>query len=352
MSKYLHLVVKEIIRETSDAVTISFWHPVHQAVSYKPGQFLTLIPEINGKKVRRSYSMSSSPHTDASLAITVKRVPGGLVSNWLIDHLKVGDALEVMEPMGHFSPELNASNNRSVVLFGAGSGITPLLSIAKSVLMIEPKSKVTLIYGNRTHEGIIFKKLLDNMEIKYAGRLEVQHILSQPHELWVGQTGRIGQGKAIHCIRELRIDVATTDFFICGPEGMMDEVQKALKLLGAPAERVHQEHFFVSHEEESTPHEEEDGSLKAQLVTVHYEGSEYQVEVKPHQTILEAFLDHDIDLPYSCQAGMCTACMGKCVQGKVKMDEEDGLTDKEIQQGYVLTCVAHPMSKDVVIEVE
>jgi ring-1,2-phenylacetyl-CoA epoxidase subunit PaaE len=257
-----------------------------------------------------------------------------------------------MEPMGHFSPELNASNARHVVLFGAGSGITPLLSIAKSVLTIEPNSKVTLIYGNRIQEGIIFKKLLDNMEIKYAGRLEVQHILSQPNELWVGQTGRIGQGKAIHCVRELRINVANTDFFICGPEGMMEEVQKALKLLGAPSERVHQEHFFVSHEESPMPIEEEDGSLKAQLVTVHYEGSEYQVEVKPHQTILEAFLDHDIDLPYSCQAGMCTACMGKCVQGKVKMDEEDGLTDKEIQQGYVLTCVAHPMSKDVVIEVE
>ncbi|MFN8353352.1 MAG: ferredoxin--NADP reductase [Spirosomataceae bacterium] len=351
MSKYLHLVVKEVIRETSDTVTISFWHPVHQAVSYKPGQFLTLIPEINGKKVRRSYSMSSSPHTDASLAITVKRVPGGLVSNWLNDHVKAGDALEVMEPMGHFTPELNPNNARHVVLFGAGSGITPLISIAKSVLTIESKSKVSLIYGSRNQQSIIFKKQLDDLEAKFAGRFVVQHILSQPDSLWVGQTGRIGQGKAVHCIKELYIDPHKAEFFLCGPEEMMEEIQKALKLLGTSPNQIHQEHFFVSHDDEPV-HEEEDGTIKAQLVTVRYEGSDYQLEVKPHQTILEAFLDHDIDLPYSCQAGMCTACMGKCVQGKVKMDEEDGLTDKEIQQGYVLTCVAHPLSKDVVIEIE
>lgn len=352
MSKYYHLVVKDVVKETDDTITVSFWHPVHQAISYKPGQFLTLMPVINGQKVRRSYSMSSSPHADASLAITVKRVAGGLVSNWLNDHLKAGDAIEVMEPMGNFTPALHSGNRRHVVMFGGGSGITPLMSIAKSVLTIEQQSRVTIIYGNRNEYSIIFKQQLDELRQKVGDRLEVIHVLSQPLNGWEGPKGRINQTLASQMLAALPdFDAKTTEFYLCGPEGMMHEVENCLTLLRVPAELIRKEHFAAAAPEAEAA-DEDDGSLKTQTVTINYEGSQYEIEVQPHQTILEAALDLDIDLPYSCQAGMCTACMGKCTSGKIKMDEEDGLTAKEIQQGYILTCVAHPLTKGVVIDIE
>ncbi|MDR6563685.1 MULTISPECIES: ferredoxin--NADP reductase [unclassified Arcicella] len=350
--KYFHLTVKEIIDETPDTKTFTFWHPVHQSVSYKAGQFLTLIPVINGQKVRRSYSMSSSPNKDASIAVTVKRVPGGLVSNYLCDSVKVGDAIEVMEPMGHFVVEPNPMKERTIVLFGGGSGITPLMSILKSVLPVEQGSKVYLVYGSRSEEDIIFRKQLIELELKYEGRFKVLHILTKPSYTWTGYKTRINQASAVIFLKQdLAIDIAKAEYYLCGPEGMMEQVENALKMFNVSTENIHKEHFGSAGSHEILV-EEEDDSIKAQTVTIQYEGTDYQVLVKPHETILEAALREDIDLPYSCQAGMCTACLGKCVAGKVHMDEEDGLTEKEIKQGYILTCVSHPKTAGVVIEVE
>ncbi len=350
--KYFHLTVKEIIDETPDTKTFTFWHPVHQSVSYKAGQFLTLIPVINGQKVRRSYSMSSSPNKDASIAVTVKRVPGGLVSNYLCDSVKVGDAIEVMEPMGHFVIEPNPMKERTIVLFGGGSGITPLMSILKSVLPVEQGSKVYLVYGSRSEEDIIFRKQLIELELKYEGRFKVLHILTKPSYTWTGYKTRINQASAVIFLKQdLAIDIAKAEYYLCGPEGMMEQVENALKMFNVSTENIHKEHFGSAGSHEILV-EEEDDSIKAQTVTIQYEGTDYQVLVKPHETILEAALREDIDLPYSCQAGMCTACLGKCVAGKVHMDEEDGLTEKEIKQGYILTCVSHPKTAGVVIEVE
>jgi ring-1,2-phenylacetyl-CoA epoxidase subunit PaaE len=349
--KYFHLTVKEIIQETADTKTFTFWHPVHAPVQYKAGQFLTLIPVIDGQKVRRSYSMSSSPNKDASIAVTVKRVANGLVSNYLCNHVKVGDAIEMMEPMGHFVVEPSPTKERTIVMFGGGSGITPLMSIIKSVLPVEQNTKVYLVYGSRDEESIIFKNQLVELEQKYAGRFRVLHVLSKPTYTWTGYKTRIHQASAITFLKqEFAIDIAKAEYYLCGPEGMMQEVESALKIFNVPVDNIHQEHFgtgIVEHTEE-----DDDGSLKEQTVTIQYEGTDYQVVVKPHETILEAALRDDIDLPYSCQAGMCTACMGKCTSGEVLMDDEDGLTEKEVKQGYILTCVAHPKTAGVVIEVE
>lgn len=349
--KYFHLTVKEIIEETPDTKTFTFWHPVHQSVSYKAGQFLTLIPVINGQKVRRSYSMSSSPNKDASIAVTVKRVPNGLVSNYLCDTVKVGDAIEVMEPMGHFVIEPNPMKERTIVLFGGGSGVTPLMSILKSVLPVEQGSKVFLVYGSRDEENIIFKKQLAELELKYEGRFKVLHVLTKPSYTWTGYKTRINQASTVIFLKQdFAIDIAKAEYYLCGPEGMMEQVENALNLFNVPKENVHKEHFGST-----TTHEilhEDDDSIKDQTVTIQYEGNDYQILVKAHETILDAALREDIDLPYSCQAGMCTACLGKCVSGKVQMDEEDGLTDKELQQGYILTCVAHPKTAGVVIEID
>jgi ring-1,2-phenylacetyl-CoA epoxidase subunit PaaE len=350
--KYFHLTVKEIIEETHDTKTFTFWHPVHQSVSYKAGQFLTLIPVINGQKVRRSYSMSSSPNKDASIAVTVKRVPNGLVSNYLCDSVKVGDAIEVMEPMGHFVAEPNPMKERTIVLFGGGSGVTPLMSILKSVLPVEQGSKVYLVYGSRDEENIIFKKQLAELELKYEGRFKVLHVLTKPSYTWTGYKTRINQASAVIFLKQdFAIDIAKAEYYLCGPEGMMEQVENALKMFNVPKDNIHKEHFGSAGTHEVL-HEDDDDSIKDQTVTIQYEGNDYQVLVKAHETILEAALREDIDLPYSCQAGMCTACLGKCVSGKVHMDEEDGLTDKELQQGYILTCVAHPKTAGVVIEID
>ncbi|MFC0185019.1 ring-1,2-phenylacetyl-CoA epoxidase subunit PaaE [Pseudarcicella hirudinis] len=353
-AKYYHLTVKEVIKETPDTVTISFWHPIHQAISYKPGQFLTLIPVINGQKVRRSYSMSSSPNKDASIAVTVKRVPNGLVSNYLCESVKEGDAIEVMEPMGHFIIEPNPTRYREIVMFGAGSGITPLMSILKSVLAVEQNTKVHLIYGSRNEENIIFRKQLEQLELGYQGRLKVVHVLSQPSHTWVGYKSRINEASAVFFLKqELGINIPGAEYYMCGPEEMMHQIEAALKLFDVPLENIHKELFTSAHDHKGiVEDEEEGGGLKEQMVTIQYEGNDYQVLVKPHETILDAALRDDIDLPYSCQAGMCTACMGKCLSGKVQMDEEDGLTDNEIKNGYILTCVSHPKTSGVVIEIE
>ena len=352
MSKYFHLTVKEIIQETSDTKTFVFWQPVHQSISYKAGQFLTLIIEINGKKERRSYSMSSSPR-EASLAITVKKVHNGLISNHLFNNLKVGDALEVMEPMGHFVAEPNAENARNIVMFGGGSGITPLMSIIKTILPSEPKSKIYLVYGSRSEEDIIFKKQLYALEHEYKGRFKVVHVLTKPSYTWVGYKTRINQASAVIFLKQdIGVHIPDAEYYLCGPEGMMEQVTNALHIFNVPVENIHKEHFGDESNKNNVDELEESGTLKEQIVTIKYEGTDYSLTVKPHETILEAALKQDIDLPYSCQAGMCTACMGKCVAGMVQMDDEDGLTDNEVKQGYVLTCVAHPMSAGVVIEVE
>jgi ring-1,2-phenylacetyl-CoA epoxidase subunit PaaE len=352
MSKYFHLTIKEIIEETPDTKTISFWQPIHQAVSYLAGQFITVIIEINGKKVRRSYSMSSSPR-EGNLAITVKKVPNGLISNYLCDLAKVGDAIEIMEPMGNFNLIPDANKSRNIVLFGGGSGITPLMSILKTALQAEPKSKVYLVYGSRSEKEIIFKKHLDRLEIEFHERLKVIHVLTKPSYSWVGYKTRINQASTVTFLKQdFGINITEAEYYLCGPEGMMEQVINALKLFEVPAENINKEHFWEENSKKEAEIIEEDNSLKPQTVIINYEGKKYDILVKPHETILEAALNQDLDLPYSCQAGMCTACMGKCVAGTISMDEEDGLTDKEIKEGYLLTCVAHPLSAGVIIDVE
>ncbi|RYC67685.1 MULTISPECIES: ferredoxin--NADP reductase [Spirosoma] len=356
MAARYFLKVKEVIRETPDAVTLTFWHPINEEVRYQPGQFLTFLLTVNGQKVRRSYSMASSPHVDVSLAVSVKRVPGGLVSNYLCDRIRPGDVLETLEPMGTFVPKLDAQNRRTLILIGAGSGITPLFSMAKSTLHVEPNTRVWLIYGNRNQSSIIYKSHLDAMEQAYgSSRFQVTHVLSQPDYGWSGAEGRLNQHMLTRLLEQLpAADRQNASVYLCGPDGMMAEARSALALVGVSTDRVHKESYISAPVPAGDVVEEpltagDEGSPE---VTVLYEGSEYKFAVAPHQTILEAALELDIDLPYSCQAGMCTACLGRCTSGKVKLDEEDGLSESELKAGYVLTCVAHPVGRDVVIEIE
>jgi ring-1,2-phenylacetyl-CoA epoxidase subunit PaaE len=380
-NQHFILRVIAITRETSDAVTIHFEHPEKQPILYKPGQFLTLIIPFEGKKVRRSYSLSSTPYNSSRLSVTVKRVAGGLVSNYLVDTLQIGQEIEVMEPIGNFCLTCDSNQTRHIVLLGAGSGITPLMSILKSVLHEEQQSKVTLVYGNRDEDTVIFKEELESLGKTYADRLKIKFVYSQPKlqpkqqepvkksftakllssfglSNAAGSTeisGRLNHRRINNLLEQLGITKHVNAlYYICGPEGFMGEATKALGKMQIPSNAIFLERFVQKKQTESQ------GPMNVtavnsnpvtQKVTILIGGKEYQLNVQPDKTILEAALDENIDMPYSCQAGLCTACMGKCLSGEVRMDEHDGLSESELKEGYVLNCMAHPITDDVVIKI-
>ena len=347
---YHKLPVKEVRSETKEAKTIIFDQP-DDKIQYKSGQFLTLILNIDGKSVRRSYSMCTSPLCDDELAVTVKRVQGGLVSNYINDNIKQGDIIDVMDPMGSFTTDYSTDNKRHLVMFAGGSGITPMMSIIRSVMHAEPDSIVSLIYANRDIDSIIFKNMLHELDDKYEGRLHVLHILDNAPLEWQGYSGLLNHElltKLFERIPDWGIE--NTTYLMCGPEGMMNNVATLLDQTGVPKEKVFKESFVAGTINKSDA-PEPDVAIKTQDVTIIYDGEEYVVTVKPDQPILDAALDMEIDLPFSCQSGLCTACRGKCISGSVKMDEDEGLSEAEKQAGYVLPCVSHPLTDDVTIEI-
>lgn len=350
--RYYELTVKEIKRETKDTVSVVFEHPSGGKINYKSGQFLTLIVTMQGKEVRRAYSLCSSPFVDQDLAVTVKRVEGGLMSNWLPDHLKAGDKIKILEPMGQFTTEYSKSNKRHIIMFAGGSGITPMMSIIKSMLTQEPESIVSLIYCNRDDESIIFKEELDKWETKYEGRLHVIHVLDNAPMNWQGYSGLLNHEmltKLFERIPDWGIDKST--YLMCGPEGMMKNVDTLLAKRDIQKEKIFKESFVQGTIDKTKKEEAVSEELKEREVTIRYDGQEYKLMVPPDKAILETALDAGIDLPYSCQSGLCTACRGKALSGKVKLDEEEGLSQSERAEGYVLTCVGHPLTDDVVIEI-
>ena len=352
-NKYHQLRVSNIVNETKDAITIVFDQP-EPKWQYKSGQFLTLITEIDGKQVRRAYSLCSSPFTDNHLAVTVKRVDGGLMSNWLPDNLNAGDTLKVMEPMGTFTTEYSAGNKRHIVLFAGGSGITPMMSIIKSMLTQEPDSICSLIYCNRDIDSIIFKSELDNMQTDYEGRLHVIHVLDDAPMNWQGHSGLLNHDMLLKIFERIPSwGHENTTYLMCGPEGMMKNVENLLAEQSIPKEKIFKESFVSGTIDKASKADTAVASdqVITREVTVIYDGDEHTFKVEPDSTILESALDLGIDLPYSCQSGLCTACRGKCLSGKVKLDEEEGLSEAELEEGYVLTCVGHPLTDDVKIEI-
>lgn len=349
--KYDNLLVKEIVQETSDAITIVFEQP-ETKISYDSGQFLTLIVPVEGKEVRRAYSLSSSSSVDEDLAVTIKRVEGGLISNYLPDNLKVGDTLKVMDPMGTFTTQFDVKNKRHFIQFAGGSGITPMLSIIKSTLTQEPESIVSLIYCNRNIDSIIFKQKLEEMETSYQGRLHVIHILDDAPMNWQGYSGLLNHDMLTSLFERIPDWGAdNTTYLMCGPEGMMKNAENLLDGLNIKKDHIFKESFVQGTIDKGTPKPVTADELVEHVVTVIYDGEEHKIKVAPNTSILESALNDDIDLPYSCQSGLCTACRGKCVSGKVKLDEEEGLSEAELDEGYVLTCVGHPLTDDVVIEI-
>ena len=346
---YYNLKIKDIIQETPDAITIVFQQPGTK-INYKSGQFLTLIIPLDGKKVRRAYSLCTSPYTDEDLAVTVKRVDDGLVSNYLNDSIRVGNEIEIMEPMGNFTTEFKEENKRHLIMFAGGSGITPIMSIIKATLNQESRSILSLIYCNRDINSVIFKDKLEVLQDKYEGRFRIIHILDNAPMDWQGHSGLLNHEMLTQLFERIpNWDMDQTTYLMCGPEGMMNNVSTLLDKQNIPKPKIFKESFVqgtIGKEEKEVSDE-----IQTRGVRVIYEGEEFEFTVEPDTTILETALDQDIDLPFSCQSGLCTACRGKLLSGKVKLDEEEGLSEAEREEGYVLTCVGHPLTDDVIIEI-
>lgn len=348
---YYDLKVKEIVQETRDAISIVFEQP-EKKISYKAGQFLTLILPINGKEVRRAYSLCSSPVVDQDLAVSVKRVDKGLMSNWLADNLKAGDRVKVLEPMGQFTTEYSATNKRHLVMFAGGSGITPMMSVIKTTLHLEPDSICSLVYCNRDIDSIIFKDQLDKLQTNDQGRLHVIHILDNAPMNWQGYSGLLNHEMLARLFERIpNWGLEKTTYLMCGPEGMMKNVETLLAARAIPESKIFKESFVQGTIDKQPKKEATSSGNTAHEVKILYDGQEYKFNVEPNRTILETALDLGIDLPYSCQSGLCTACRGKALSGQVKLDEEEGLSASERAEGYVLTCVGHPLTDDVVIEI-
>ena len=358
MSKFHKLKVIEVKNEIAEAVSVSFEVPVQlkDAFHYKPGQYTTLKLNINGENVNRSYSFCSSPYLNEPLTIAVKRVAGGKASNFINDNFKPGYELEVMEPMGNFHSTIEETNAKQYILFGGGSGITPVIAILKSVLAKEPRSNVVLFYGNRNQSSIIFKDKLESLKAEYGDRLKVVHILDVPEAGWSGYSGFIVKDLALKLLREnTSLNFQHSEFFICGPTPMMKQVEEALGALQIPKEKVHIEYFTAKADEDkqaadvgTAAHGAEPFTGKTKVKII-YDGNTREFQVSEKETILEAALDAGHDPPYSCMVAACCTCRAKLVSGKVEMDDRESLTDAEISKGYVLTCQAHPKSHGIVL---
>jgi ring-1,2-phenylacetyl-CoA epoxidase subunit PaaE len=353
MSKFHPLQVACVERETRDAVAITFAVPeaLRPQYRFEQGQHLTLRAVVDGEDVRRSYSICSAVQ-DGTLRIAVKKSPGGVFSTWANTMLKAGDTLDVMPPLGHFNFPLDASASRHYLGFAAGSGITPLLSIVKTTLAAEPKSRFTLVYGNRASGTVMFKEELAALKDTYLGRFNLVHVLSREAQDIELLHGRIDRAKADLLLGKW---IPTGDIdtaFVCGPGGMMDAVVAALKARGFSDARIKVERFAASipkhaHVAQKLP---APGHTECE-VTVVLDGvtRTFPLE-KAKENILEAGLRNGVELPYSCKGGVCSTCRCRLVDGEVDMDVNFALEDYEVARGFILACQSYPVTDKVTID--
>ena len=340
MSGLHPLQVKEVQRLTDDAVALSFSIPkeLAQPFLYLAGQYLTLSHTIEGKDVRRSYSLCSAPHEEV-LRVGIKAIPDGLFSNYANTQIKVGDTLQVGAPEGRFIYEPNQNNN--LLLLAAGSGITPILSIAKTALK-ETDGKVVLVYGNRSEEDKMFADELQTLQTTYGQRFEVVNIYSRK-KATDALFGRIDMSHINYVRNTLFSQLAFHDFYVCGPSGMIEASAQALSDSGVNDQNIHVEHFTGGGEIDRSVE-----GLVAYEVVLDDETHPFSADAS--KTILEAAIDAGIDPPYSCQGGVCGSCIGRVKEGEVSMASNQILSDSEVAEGLVLTCQASCATDRIVVD--
>ncbi len=354
MGVHFHpLKVAEIVPETAEAYSIRFEIPpdLRDAFAFKAGQHLTLRATIDGAEVRRNYSLCTAP-AESDWMVTVKRIGGGLFSNWVGDQLKAGDTIEVMVPHGSFTTEFKASNKRHLVGIAGGSGITPVVSLIRTLLREEPASRFTLFYGNRDSSSVIFLETLAGLKDKHIGRLELYHFLDQEEQEIALFNGMLGRERLEEAIAALVPDAAEVDgWFICGPGPMMDAAEGALLDRNIPKERIHIERFTADRPAEVVAQEMAQLQTRAAgvSVAVTLDGRTRRVPFTAGN-ILGSARAAGLPAPFACKAGVCATCRAKVTKGKVEMAARYGLTDEEVADGYVLTCQSVPIGDGVAVD--
>jgi ring-1,2-phenylacetyl-CoA epoxidase subunit PaaE len=354
MAEHFHaLRVAEIVPETSEANSIRFEMPaeLRERFAFRAGQHLTLKAEIGGDEVRRNYSLCTAPD-EQDWMVTVKRIAGGVFSNWVGDNLKAGDTIDVMPPHGSFTVQFDGSKQRRYVAFAGGSGITPVMSLIRTALKQEPGSRFTLFYGNRDSSSVIFLDALADLKDRYMGRFELYHFLAEEKgdvELF---NGMLDQKMCGNAIEQLVADASAVDeWFICGPGPMMDAAEAALLERGVAKERIHIERFTADRPPEAVAREIADLQTKAAgaSVAVTLDGRTRKVEFTAGN-ILDSARAAGLPAPFACKAGVCATCRAKVTSGKVEMAARYGLTDEEVAAGYVLTCQSVPVGEGVAVD--
>lgn len=358
MSKFYPLKVIEVKKETNDSTSVSFDvpHQLYNTFNYKPGQYLTLKFLLNGEEVRRSYSLCSSPVIEEPLRVGVKRVKNGLVSNHINDNIKAGGIIEVMPPDGRFFADVEKDNYKTYYLFSAGSGITPILSILRTVLLTEERSYVHMIYGNRSQDSIMFSAELEQLQKDYADRFILVQTLSRPKSNWSDlwktskeqsfRKGRVDIEAVEWFINEYSPYAQNAEYYICGPGTMIENTKKALKNIDVPNERIFIESFGGSDSKDTTE------AFENAKLTASLDGETFQVTISKGKTILRTLIDAGQEPPYSCEGGVCSTCMCKLTSGKIHMKNNLALSDKEVEQGYILTCQSIPLTETIEVEYE
>jgi len=346
MSDFHSLTINTITRETAKAVVLDFEIPDHLKDTFKfqAGQYITINTEVAGKKIRRAYSLCSSSSSDA-LQVAVKEVEGGTFSVFANNKLQAGTVLEVHPPEGRFILETNPNNSNTYCGFAAGSGITPIMSMIRSVLDAEPKSNFVLIYGNRSPKETIFFKELLKLQLDYEDRLFVEFIYSRTQEE-NSHFGRIEKSTINYVIKTKFKNTKFEAFYICGPENMINTVTEVLTENQVPKSTIFFELFTNS---------SDGGLIEATLdgktaITVLLDDQEITFDMDQKKTILDAALEQDLDAPYSCQGGVCSSCICKVTEGRALMENNTILTDGELAEGLVLACQAHPTTATIRID--
>lgn len=348
--KFHSLVIRDIIKETEDTVSISFQIPddLKGDYAYLSGQYLTLKTDIDGEEIRRSYSLCSAPHED-EWRVAIKKVQDGKFSTYANESLRKGMSLDVMTPAGNFklSPVPNA--NKSYALFAAGSGITPIISIAKTILEKEPESDVTLVFGNKGFNSIIFREQIEALKNEHMSQLRVIHVLSRESLGTPLLKGRLDKEKVGRIYDAFFKGISIDDVYICGPEQMILETKDALLEKGVEASKVHIELFTTP--STKAPEKKQENLPKVESnIEIIIDGDHILLHLDSDgQTILDAAHEAGADLPFACKGGVCCTCKAKILEGSASMDVNYALEPDEVEAGYILTCQSHPTSSKLVV---
>lgn len=349
---FYKLKVKAVKRETGDCVSIAFDLPtdLKKAYVYKPGQYLTLKKDINGEDIRRSYSICSGLN-DNELRVAVKKVHNGQFSSYANEILKAGDELEVMTPMGNFTTEISSDTEKSFVFFAAGSGITPVLSLVKTILQNAPKSDITLFYGNKGFDSVIFREELEELKNSYMNSFRLIHIFSRESIGNKMQKGRIDHNKVEGLHQAFLLNQDIDEVFVCGPEPMIYAVSETFEKLGVAKENIHFELFTTPSEKGKVVEQPKEKEVHVNAnVKIILDGEDTLISLDSDgDTILEAGQKAGADLPFACKGGVCCTCKAKIIEGTAKMDVNYALEKDEVEAGYILTCQAHPTSDKLVV---